>query len=89
MFSLLVTSTFCAFLITRVSQFAATVPSATCVALSFEAAVSTEYPLGSVLTLTAALCAFPSYVNEPPVVVTVISPAYSVTVSFPILSLIV
>ena len=40
MFSLLVTSTPCAFLITSVSQFAVTVPSATCVAVSLDVAVS-------------------------------------------------
>ena len=40
MFSLLVTSSPAAFRITSVSQFAVTVPSATCVAVSLDVAVS-------------------------------------------------
>ena len=82
-FSLDVTSTPWAFLITRVSQFAVTVPSATWVAVSFDVAVSRVYPVGSVLTDTVAPWASPSYMNVPPVVVTTISPAYSVTSSLP------
>ena len=52
--SLDVTSSPSAFLITRVSQSAVTVPSATCVAVSFDAAAPRVYPLGRVLTLTVA-----------------------------------
>ena len=83
-FSLDVTSSPFAFLITRVSQFAVTVPSATWVAVSSDVAVSSVYPLGRVLTDTVAPWASPLYVNSPPVVVTTISPAYSVTVNVPI-----
>ena len=60
MLSLFVTSTPATFLITRVSQSAVTVP--TSVAVALEVAVASVYPSGSVLTLTVAPRAEPSYV---------------------------
>ena len=54
MLSLFVTSTPFAFLITSSSQFAATVPSLTFVAVSLDTAFSNVYPFGSLDTFTFA-----------------------------------
>ena len=85
-FNLDVTFSPCAFLITNVSHVAVTAFVVTSVAVALDVAVSSVYPFGSVLTATVAPWAVPSYVNVPPVVVTVISSAYSVTVNVPKLS---